>query len=204
MAALRPEKNHELFLQAAALVRRELPETRFLVIGDGPRRPALESLARELLPAAAVRFLGTRRDVPELLALVDVVLLTSHDEASPVSILEAMAAGKPVVATRVGSVGQTVLDGRTGYLVPPGSAGELARRTLELLQDAARAAALGRAGRRQVVEHWSIAAHGGRLPGPAGGDLRGQGGPPAGPPLSGCPQTTNCGGAWLRPPARYD
>ena len=73
--------------------------------------------------ADAVRFLGTRSDVPEVLSLVDVLALTSHIEANPVSILEAMAAEKPVVATRVGSVAETVQDGKTGYLVAPGSGG---------------------------------------------------------------------------------
>ena len=67
-----------------------------------------------------------------------------------------MACEKPVIATRVGSVPETVLDGRTGYLVPPGDAAEIARRTLELLRDRDRAAALGRAGREQVIAHWSI------------------------------------------------
>ena len=69
----------------------------------------------------AVHFLGTRSDVPELLSLIDVLALTSHMEANPVSILEAMAAGKPVVATRVGSVDRAVQEGRTGYLVTPGN-----------------------------------------------------------------------------------
>jgi glycosyltransferase involved in cell wall biosynthesis len=157
VAALRPEKNHELFLRAAALVRRQLPAARFLVVGDGPRRSALESLAGELLPGGAVRFLGTRNDVAEVLALLDVLVLTSHMEANPISILEAMAAEKPVISTRVGSVSETVLDGRTGWLVPPGDAEQLAARMVELLADPPRAAAMGRAGREQVVAHWSIA-----------------------------------------------
>jgi glycosyltransferase involved in cell wall biosynthesis len=157
VAALRPEKNHELFLRAAALVRREVPGARFLVIGDGPQLAALESLARRLGLAGAVRFLGTRADVPALLSLIDVVLLTSHTEASPVSLLEAMASEKPVVATRVGSVEEVVLDGRTGFLVPPGAAEELARRTVELLGSREPAAAMGRAGRQRVLESWSLA-----------------------------------------------
>lgn len=156
VAALRPEKHHELFLRAAALVRRELPGARFLVVGDGPRRAKLESLARELSLFEAVRFLGTHRDVAEVLSLVDVLVLTSHAEASPISILEAMACEKPVVATRVGSVGETVIDGETGYLAAPGEAGEIADRVIELLKDPQRAAAMGRAGRERVISHWSI------------------------------------------------
>ena len=156
VAALRPEKQHELFLHAADLVHRRSPECRFLIIGDGPRRAALETLAGSLGLGGVVHFLGTRDDVPQLLALLDVFVLTSKMEASPVSILEAMASGKPVVATRVGSVAETVLDGRTGYLVAPGSADELAARILELLGDPARAKAMGRAGHEEVVAHASI------------------------------------------------
>ena len=110
----------------------------------------------ELSLGQAVRFLGTRSDVPEVLSLIDVLVLTSHMEANPVSILEAMAAEKPVVATRVGSVSETVLDGATGYLVAPGDADELAARLIELLRDRQRAAVMGRAGREHVLDHWSI------------------------------------------------
>ena len=156
VAALRPEKNHELFLQAAKLIHRSLPSATFLIVGDGPRRVALESLARELGLSDAVRFVGTRSDVPEALSLIDVFLLTSHMEANPASILEAMACEKPVVATRVGSVPETVIDGRTGYLAPPGDAYEFAERTLELLCHPDHAALLGRAGRENVIAHWSV------------------------------------------------
>jgi glycosyltransferase involved in cell wall biosynthesis len=156
VAALRPEKNHPLFLRAAALVHRELPQARFLIVGDGTERDRLESLAAELSISEVVRFLGTRPDVPEILSLVDVLVLTSHMEANPISILEAMAAEKPVVATRVGSVEETVVDGRTGYLVAPGEAGEMAERLVGLLKDRQRAAAMGRAGREQVIARWSI------------------------------------------------
>ncbi len=156
VAALRPEKNHRLFLSAAAGVLRESSNARFLIVGDGPQRELLEALASLLSVSHAVRFLGTRNDVPEVLALIDVLALTSHIEANPVSILEAMAAGKPVVATRVGSVDRAVQDGRTGYLVPPGNEEELARRLIELLRNPAAAAAMGRAGRQFVVENASI------------------------------------------------
>lgn len=156
IAALRPEKNHELFLRAAALVHRELPEARFLIVGDGPRRNALEAVARSLSLGDAVRFLGIRRDVAEILSLVNVVVLTSHMEANPVSVLEAMASEKPVVATRVGSLVETVVDGRTGYLVPPGDAPQLAQRVIELLREPERAACMGRSGREEVISHWSI------------------------------------------------
>ena len=156
VAALRPEKNHQLFLRAAARVLGTAPRARFLIVGDGPQRDELESLAHSLNVSHAVHFLGTRKDVPELLLLIDVLALTSHVEANPVSILEAMAAGKPVVATRVGSVDRAVQEGRTGYLVTPGSEEELAARLIKLLGSRAEASTMGRAGRQFVIEHASI------------------------------------------------
>jgi glycosyltransferase involved in cell wall biosynthesis len=156
VAALRPEKNHEMFLYVAALVRLKLPNARFLVVGDGPQRSRLEALAQSLGIADAVCFLGTRSDMPEVLSLMDVVLLTSHMEANPICLLEAMASEKPVVATRVGSVTETVLEGRTGHLVAPGDSQGMAGRVVELLTDRDRAAAMGRAGREQVIAHWSV------------------------------------------------
>jgi glycosyltransferase involved in cell wall biosynthesis len=156
VAALRPEKNHALFLRAAARVLRAVPKARFLIVGDGPNRGELEAQTASLSLSGAVRFLGTRSDVPEVLSLINVLALSSHMEANPVSILEAMAAGKPVVATRVGSVDKAVQDGRSGYLVPAGCEEQLAGRLIELLRDDSRAAAFGRAGREYVVEHASI------------------------------------------------
>lgn len=156
VAALRPEKNHSLFLRAAALVKAELPTAHFLVVGDGALRPALEAETRGLGLEAAVHFLGTRADVPEILGLTNVVVLSSHMEANPVSILEALACERPVVATRVGSVGETVHDDVTGYLATPGDEGELAAGMLRILTDKDLAARLGRAGRDLVVNHWSL------------------------------------------------
>jgi len=156
VAALRPEKNHELFFDAAAQVLRRLPQARFLVIGDGARRATLQERVDQLGLSDAVHFLGTRSDVPELLSLVNVLVLSSHMEANPVSILEGLACGKPVVATRVGSVPETVQHGTTGLLVDPGNADQLASALGDLLESPATAAALGRAGRELVVSSWSL------------------------------------------------
>ncbi|MGD9634615.1 MAG: glycosyltransferase [Pirellulales bacterium] len=158
VAALRPEKNHELFLEMAARILPQMPRAKFLVIGDGPRHEPLEHRAEELGIAASVRFLGTRSDVPRLLSTSDVFALTSHNEANPVSILEAMSVGKPVVATHVGSIGEVVADGVTGYLVKPGDAEALSGRVMELLDDPLRAVEMGSAARDVVVEGWSVDA----------------------------------------------
>jgi glycosyltransferase involved in cell wall biosynthesis len=156
LAALRPEKNHELFLRSAARIRQTVPSAQFLVIGDGARRNELETLAGQLQLSPSVHFLGTRADVPELLSLVDVLVLSSHMEANPVSVLEALACEKPVVATRVGSVGETVQDGVSGYLVARGDDEEMAARVVELFGNPALARDMGRAGRDHVVANWSL------------------------------------------------
>jgi glycosyltransferase involved in cell wall biosynthesis len=156
VAALRPEKNHELFLRAAQRIRHAVPAARFLVVGDGAQRQSLEALAQELQIAGDVRFLGTRVDIPELLALTDVVALSSRMEANPVSILEALACEKPVVATRVGSVPETVVDGQTGYLVPPGDEQALADQIVTLLNNRTLARRLGTAARERVIAAYSL------------------------------------------------
>jgi glycosyltransferase involved in cell wall biosynthesis len=156
VAALRPEKNHELFLCVAALVRREVPDARFVIVGDGDLRAVLEAHAQALGVADAVHFLGNRDDVPRLLAAFDVFLLTSRMEANPVSILEAFAAGKPVVAPRVGSVADSVAEGVSGYLTAPDDAAEACRRVVELLRNPSQASRMGRAGQQAVREHWSL------------------------------------------------
>ena len=156
VAALRPEKNHELFLDVAGRVLRQLPEARFLIVGDGPRRAALEQRAREMNITHSVSFLGSRSDVPRVLTATDVFALTSHNEANPVSILEAMSVGRPVVATNVGSIHEVVDDGVTGLLAPPGDAQQFSEQLIKLLCDPLLSQKMGAAGRQQVVERWSL------------------------------------------------
>jgi glycosyltransferase involved in cell wall biosynthesis len=156
LAALRPEKNHELFLQGAQRINETLPAAHFLVIGDGPRRAALEAMARQLGIAEQVHLVGARSDIPELLAACDVTALTSHNEAAPVSILESLSCGVPVVASNVGSVGESVIDGVTGRLFPAGNVDAFTTAAIELLRDTPLRDRLGAEGRRRVIEHWSL------------------------------------------------
>ncbi|NOY29033.1 MAG: glycosyltransferase [Planctomycetes bacterium] len=158
LAALRPEKNHELFLDGAKQIQRQLPDAHFLVVGDGLRRESLEKRADELGIAAVTHFLGSRSDVPELLRTLDVLALTSHNEASPVSILEALSSQIPVVAAEVGSVPETVLPGVTGQLFPAGDLDSYVSHTVELLRNPALCAEMGSKGRRRVLEQWSLEA----------------------------------------------
>ncbi|RMG00461.1 MAG: glycosyltransferase, partial [Planctomycetota bacterium] len=156
VAALRPEKNHELFLKVASRVLEHLPRAHFLVVGDGERRKELVDFARRLGLRECVHFLGTRTDIADIWRISTVGVLTSHMEANPVSLLEAMACGKPVVAPRVGSIPETVHDGENGFLVPPGDVDAFAARIRQLLSDSQLAAKMGKNGRGYVQQNWSI------------------------------------------------
>lgn len=158
IAALRPEKDHEKFLEVASLVQQSVPEASFLIVGDGDRRAQLEATAAELGLGRSVVFAGTQSDIPQILATLDVFLLTSKMEANPVSIMEAMAMERPVVAFDVGSIHQTVLDRETGVLVPPGDVQQMAAEVINLLNHPEVRAALGRAAREHMVECWSVDA----------------------------------------------
>jgi glycosyltransferase involved in cell wall biosynthesis len=156
VAALRPEKNHSLFLEMARRVTNELATARFLIIGDGPCRDAIRQQAEELGISDQVLMVGSRDDIPRLLAAMDVFALTSHIEANPVSILEAMSVGRPVVATNVGSIHEAVAEGQTGFLVQPGNADQFAERVIHLLREPLACGSMGAAAREAVVSRWSI------------------------------------------------
>ena len=111
-------KDHDTFFRAAARVATAVPDATFVLAGDGELRERLQAEATALL-GDRVRFLGWVDDLPSLYSAFDVVALTSRLEGTPVSLIEASAAGKPVVATNVGGVGDVVRDGNTGLLVPP-------------------------------------------------------------------------------------
>lgn len=129
-----------------------------VLVGDGPDRPAVEEEVRRLELESAVELLGERDEVPQLLGSADVFVLSSHSEGLPISILEAMAAGLPVVASNVGGVPEVVVDGDTGLLVPPGDPQSLAAAIERLLEDPVLCRRLGEAGRIRVAEHFSLAA----------------------------------------------
>lgn len=130
-----PIKNHELFLDAAARVHAEMPEARFVIVGDGERRAALETLVREQGLGDSTYFTGWRSDLPAIYADLNAVVISSHNEGTPVSLIEAMAAGVPVVSTEVGGVADVLSGGAYGRLVPPGDAEALAGGILAALRE---------------------------------------------------------------------
>lgn len=158
VSVLREGKGLDVLLRAATAVATQVPEAVFLVAGDGPLRPALEAAARSAGLAERVRWLGFRRDVPQLLAAADLFLLPSLEDAFPTALLEAMAAGRAVVATRAGGIPEIVEHGRTGRLVAPADAPALALAVAELLLRGEERAAMGEAGRRRVRRDFSTTA----------------------------------------------
>jgi glycosyltransferase involved in cell wall biosynthesis len=158
MGRLREQKAPQYFLQAAAEVLREIPDVEFALLGEGPLEPELRRLAFELGIASNVHFLGWREDVPEVLAATDISVLTSLWEGLPYSVLESMAAGKPVVATSVNGTTELVVNSETGFLVPPRSPHAVAEKVITLLRDPELAATMGELGRRRVEEHFSVQA----------------------------------------------
>lgn len=151
-----PIKNHRLFLEAAARLARQDPLVHFVVVGDGILRPEMEQFAAEIGIRDRVHFTGWRRDLPRIYADLDVLVISSNNEGTPVSAIEAMAAGVPVVATRVGGLPDVVQEGVTGYLVPPRDPDALAGAIAAVLQDPERAARMGEAGRAVAQERYSL------------------------------------------------
>ena len=139
-----PVKNHALFLESAARIAAAEPAARFVVVGDGMLRFALEQQARELGIADLVLFTGWRSDLARIYADLDVLVVSSNNEGTPLSAIEAMATSCPVVATRVGGVPDLISDYESGRLVPPRDAEALAGAVLDLLHHPEMAQAMGR------------------------------------------------------------
>lgn len=156
IAVLRPQKAIHLLLRATAELRRRFPRLRTLVAGDGPERASLERQARALGLEGVVVFLGYRDDVPDLLAALDVFVSTSSFEGSPLALLEAMAAGRPIVATAVGGVPDLIEHGIHGLLVPPGDSHAIAEAIALLLEESDRRRMMGEAGRERQRREFQI------------------------------------------------
>jgi glycosyltransferase involved in cell wall biosynthesis len=157
VSRLVPIKNHRMFLQAARKIRMGNPsiKVKFVVIGDGELKQQLKSHVRELGLEDDVVFTGWVEDLVSAYADLDIVALTSLNEGTPVSLIEAMASARPVVATDVGGVRDVVEDGASGLLVAPNDVDSFASKLAELMNDAAKRKILGSRGRVAVMERYS-------------------------------------------------
>jgi glycosyltransferase involved in cell wall biosynthesis len=144
---LRPEKAFEVLVEAVSIARDSHPGLIALIAGEGPLRADLEAQSARLGVEGAVRFLGARNDVPDLLAALDVAVCCSDFEGGPLSVMEYMEAGLPVVATRVGGLPELVRDGESGLLVPPRDPRALAEAIARVLDDPSLRAGMGARGR---------------------------------------------------------
>lgn len=158
VARLDPIKNHQLLLTAFAIVRQALPNAALVIIGDGVMRQALEEQTKALNLTESVFFLGDRTDIPALLAGLDIYVLSSDNEGYSMSLLEAAAAGLPLVVTAVGGNADIVQQDHNGLIVPPRDPKALAAALLQLLNDPPQAERMGSHSRTWVEQNGSVQA----------------------------------------------
>jgi glycosyltransferase involved in cell wall biosynthesis len=158
VCVLRPQKALDVLLRAVPLVRDEFPRARLVIVGGGPERERLESLAAEIGVEDATEFLGQRTDAAELVFGFDVAVLSSDFEGTPLAVMEYMAAARPIVATAVGGVPEMLEDGEHGLLVPPQDPEALARAIAGLLRDRTAADELGRRAQERQRREFDIEA----------------------------------------------
>jgi len=159
IANLRAPKGHQYLVEAASHVCERIPHARFLLIGDegdGTIKKEIEDFIAKTGLKENIKLLGFRKDVNKLLQLIDIFVLSSTSEGLPLSVIEAMASSKPVVATNVGGLPEIVVLDQTGYLVEPGNAKALADKLIFLLENKALRDQMGRAGRKVVEERYSL------------------------------------------------
>lgn len=153
---LTAEKAYDVFLKSAQRILRDASGVKFLIVGDGKERGALERLADESGIRDKVIFLGERSDVKDLIVLFDVAVLSSRVESFPVALLEYMAASRPIVATRAGGNTEVISEGESGLIVSPDNPEELADAILELVKDKEKAMKMGRSARKRVKREFSL------------------------------------------------
>ncbi len=150
ISRLEPEKGVDMLLSAFAMLRRNVPAATLVLVGDGSRRATLEKLARSLRIADAVLFAGRQSDVTQHLSRAGIYVQPSHFEGWGLAVIEAAAAGLPVVMTDVGCAGEVIKDGKSGLVVPPGNAKALAEALERVMKDGALRSAMAQAARRAV------------------------------------------------------
>ena len=150
------QKGFEFLIKAIPDIVENAPNTRFLLVGDGPLRPDLENLARKLNVYDRIIFTGFRSDIPDLLSAMNVLAVPSLLEGFPMITLEAMALATPVVATQIHGITEQIVDGKEGVLIPPRNPEALARAVTQLIADRELSARLGKAARNRVESSFSV------------------------------------------------
>ncbi len=156
MARLEPQKGHQVLLRALPLIRARFPKTRLVCVGEGSLREELTQQAAALGLKDCVRFVGFQPNVEDWLALATATVLPSFYEGLPLAAIESLAAGKPVLASAVDGTPEVVRHGITGFTFRPGHSGELAETACRILREPELGRAMGQAGRRWVLEHFSL------------------------------------------------
>lgn len=156
LAALEERKGHRFLLESAALLKSRGVNLRYQIAGEGPSRAQLEQLTGRLGLGDEVRFVGFVADTAEFLAKIDLFVMPSLFEGLGVAALEAMAAGKAVIATKVGGLAESVVDGVTGILVPPQDPTALAHAIAKLVQAPSLAGEMGTQGQQRVMQHFTL------------------------------------------------
>lgn len=156
VARLSPEKGVEDLINAMPAVLAQKKECKLLVIGDGPEREKLEHLTGKLNIHKNIKFLGVRNNIAQILPLLDIFIMPSHREGTPMALLEAMAAGRPIVAARVGGIPKIIESGQSGRLVSPQNPNELARAICDLAAQPQTMARFGLEARKQVESNYSF------------------------------------------------
>ena len=150
------QKGFEYFLHAIPEILREIPDARFILVGDGPLRPELERLAVELGEGDKIIFAGYRSDVRDVLAALDIVVIPSVLEGFPMITLEAMAMAKPIVAAKIDGITEQITDGINGILIPPKDSSAIAQAIITLINNRGKAKAMGLAARKKVEQEFSV------------------------------------------------
>jgi len=150
------QKGFSFFIHAAKRIVKVFSDVKFLIVGEGPLHQELKMLSKRLEISEYLVFTGFRRDIPDLLSGMDILVIPSLKEGLPAVLLEGMAMAKPIVATNIDGISEIIRDGETGLLVPPGDPEALAEAITSLLKDRDKAMTMGRAGRRLIGREFSV------------------------------------------------
>ena len=150
------QKGFEYLIKAIPKIVKDLPEAKFLIVGEGPLREKLEELGKRLKVKDNIIFTGFRSDIKEILASIDVLVMPSLLEGLPMVLLEGMAMAKPIVATNIDGISEVLENGKTGLLVPPKDTDTLAEAIIEILNNKTKASHLGQNARKIVEEKFSV------------------------------------------------